>query len=167
MNKTLSISATSFTVRLTQILIPALLLVFICAGPSRADARSTALQQQFMTSLNTMVQYVQAAPSPSAKREIIGNFLNRMDHGMGMARAVLSEKDRRALDVMQAKVEAQYAELNGLQGSPKVADAELNHYAQYLQQNMEQAQAAYWGGGGVYLSVGALIIILILILILA
>src|ERR1700722_10372088 len=112
MNKTLSTSAPSFSIpltqRLTQILIPTLLLVFICVGPSRADARSTALQEQFLTSLNTMVQNVQAAPSSAAKREIIGNFLNRMDRGMGTARAVLSEKDRRTLDLIQAKVEAEY-----------------------------------------------------------
>jgi hypothetical protein len=164
MNKFLSFSA-SFSTRVTQILTFALLTVLMGVGTSRADARALGLQERFLATVNTMVRSVKATPEPAAKREIIANFLNRVDRGMGMAKVALSGNDRQALALAQAKVEAQYAELEGLKGYSKVADAELNHYAAYLQQNTEQAQA-YFGGGGIYLSVGALIIILIILLIL-
>jgi hypothetical protein len=157
MNKSLSLSI--------KTLVPAFLLVLASAGVSRAEGQSPALQERFQASVNTMVQSVQAAPDPAAKRAIIGSFLNRVDRGMEMAQGALPAKDGIALDLLRAKVQAQFAELNGLNGQPKVADNELNHFAGYIQQDMEQAQA-YWGGGGIYLSVGAIIIILILILLL-
>ncbi len=161
-----SLSLTSKAAAKTaRFLVPAFLLILLSTNPARAEGQSAALQERFQASVNTMVQNVRAAQDPVAKREIIGNFLNRVDRGMGMAENALPEKDGMALDLLRAKVQSQYAELNGLNGQPKVADEDLNHFAGYIQQDMEQAQA-YWGGGGVYLSVGAIIIILILILLL-
>jgi hypothetical protein len=130
------------------------------------------MMERFQVSVNTMVQNVHATQDPAVKREIIGNFLNRMDEAMGTTRAFLSQKDKPSFDAMRADVQAQYAELSGLKGTPKVADADLNHFADYVQQNMEQAARVYVEGGGrggyyFWYGGGAVILILILFILLA
>ncbi len=158
MNKLFSFSfRTSF--------LSALLLVFILNLPGRAEQPSAVLQERFKASVNTMVQQVQTAQDPVAKREILGNFLTRMDQRLGMVRGLIPEQDRAGLDVIRTKVESQYAELNGLNGKEKVTDADLNPFARYIQQDMEQSDA-YWTGGGLYISAGLLIFILVILLIL-
>jgi len=157
----------------TAALLPTLLLL-LAVVPARAADPAVSTESRFQASINDMVQNVQAAQDPAAKREIIGNFLNRIDRGMGIARFAVSKNDRPALDAMRANIQSQYAELNGLKGSPKVADADLNHFAVYIQQDMEQAGInGYWGRGGGYYGgrggffiYGGGFIILILILIL-
>ncbi len=140
--------------------IPAmtLLAAFAIAAPQRAAASSGALEARVKTSLNTVIQNVKETRDPVAKREMLGNFLARMDQGIETAKKGVSEKDGQALGALQLKLRSDYSELTGT-GNARIPDAQLNGFANYVQQDMEQAD------GGVYISVGALIIILILLLI--
>ncbi len=143
------------------------LLVLAMVGTGRADAGSSSIEERFKTSINVMVQKVERAENPSEKREIIGAFLLRMDRGMAMVQTFqsLSHEDEAGIVSARDKIHAQYEDLKGLNGHVKVSDADLNSYAAYIQQAMEQADA-YWTDGGLYISVGTLILILIIILIL-
>ena len=143
------------------------LLILLLVNVSRADTGSNAVQERFKTAVNSMVQQVQAANNPADKREIIGQFLHRMDQSVATVKFLepLSQKDNQALAAVQNKIRIQCNELNGLNGSDKISDGSLNAYAKYIQQDMEQADT-YWTGNGIYISVGTLILILILILIL-
>jgi len=153
-----------------KFLTPVFLLVFALSGPIHAGALTSNLMERFQVSVNTMVQNVHATQDPAVKREIIGNYLNRMDAAMGKTRGLLSAKDKPAFDAMRAGVQAQYAELSGTGGNPKVADANLNHFADYIQQNQEQAARVFvYGGGGYYFwyGGGAIILLIILFILLA
>ena len=126
-----------------------------------AKANAGSVDERFKVSLNAAIHKVTETRNPVAKREMLADFLTRMNQGLGMAQDAASEKDGQALNVLQLKIQADYAELNGF-GTAKIPDAELNHFANYIQQDMEQAS---YDNGGVYISVGGLIIILLLILI--
>ena len=135
-----------------------LMMVFVVVVTQRAAAGSGVLEERFKVSLNTAIQNVRETEDPIAKRKMLGDFLIRMDQGLGVAKAAVSEKDGRALDVLQLKLRTDYAELSG-HGTVKVPDADLNRFANYVQQDVEQA------AGGIYISVGGLIIILLLLII--
>ena len=145
MNRLISISTR------ISLLIFALVAVFV------AKANSGSLDERFKATVNTAIHNVQQTEDPVAKRKMLGDFLTRMNQGLGMAKDAVSEKDRQALNVLQLKIQADYAELNG-NGMMKVPDGELNHFASYVQQDVEQAS-------GVYISVVGLIIILLLLII--
>jgi len=123
-----------------------------------AKVNSSSLDERFKVSLNTAIVNIKETEDPVAKREMLGDFLMHANQAMGMAKDAVSQKDSQALNVLQLKIQADYAELNG-NGVAKVPDAELNHFAGYVQQDMEQA------AGGIYISVGGLILILVLLII--
>ena len=134
-----------------------LLMGFAMLAVLGAKANAGSVDEGFKISLNAAIQKVTETQDPVAKREMLADFLTRMNQGLGMAKDAVSEKDGQALNVLQLKIQADYAELNGF-GTAKIPDAELNHFAIYVQQDMEQADY-------VYISVGGLIIILLLLLI--
>lgn len=135
-----------------------LLMILAVAAVLAAKANSNSLDERINASLNAVILNVRETEDPIAKRQLLGNFLTRMDQGIGTAKSTVSEKDGRALDALRLKLQADYAELNGF-GTAKVPDAELNSFASYVQQDMEQADY-------VYISVGGLIIVLLLLLLL-
>ncbi len=147
------------------LVIPVFILVFALVSTARSEPTSVILQERFKASVNHMVEQVQESSNPDTKREIIGKFLTRTDQRLGMAAGMIPAGEQPAVNAVRAKIELQYDELNGLNGREKVADADLNAFAQYIQQDAEQADA-YWTGNGLYIGVGTLILILILILIL-
>jgi hypothetical protein len=143
--------------RFFSISAPMLVMVFAVVATQRAVASSGVLEERFKVSLNTVIHDVKETEDPVAKRKMLGDFLIRMDRGIGMAKGAVSEKDGQALSVLQLKLKTDYAELSG-HGTVKVPDADLNLFANYVQQDVEQA------AGGIYISVGGLIIILLLLI---
>ena len=75
----------------------------------------------------------------------------------------IEKEQRAALDMLQDKFAGYQAELKGLQGHDRVADRDLDAFAGFVQQDLEQAEVA-WDSGGIYLSVGAIIVILLVLL---
>ena len=153
--------------KLLSFFLPTFLLILATAVPGRTDAGLGSYEERFKSSVNAMVQKVEVTADPSQKREIIGQFLLRMDRSVAMVETFksLSREEESGIASLRDKIRSQYDELNGLKGHAKVADADLNSYAAYLRQDMEQADA-YWTGGGIYIGVGTLILILIILLIL-
>ncbi len=127
--------------------------------PLAAKADTGVLQESFKASLNKMVVKVKTEEDPAAKREILENYLARMDRGLEAAKVMVSEKDMPSLDALREKIEADRAELDGIRGHEKVANANLNRFADYVQQDVEQASY-------IYISTCGLLVLLIILLIL-
>jgi hypothetical protein len=152
--------------RVPRLAIQILLLTFFAAIGAQAGSGSDLVNQRVKASLNSMVQDVHAAESPAEKRAVLDRFLTKAERGARLAQVlpILSDENQRALNVLQGIFEGYAAELHGVPGQGAsqagVANGELNAFASYMQQNLEQAN------NGIYLSTGAIIIVLLIILIL-
>jgi hypothetical protein len=157
--------------KISTLLVSILLMTFALASGADAQTGSSGLNprisQQVKASLNTMVQEVHAAESPATKHAILTGFLGKVERGAVMAKHLpfLSAENRTALNVLQGKFGQYAADLRSMPepGTSRdgVAEGDLDSYASYVQQDLEQASS-----GGVYLSTGAIIIVLLIILIL-
>ena len=151
---------------LIRLRIISALALCLCAVASPLQARdgATLLEERFKTAINDMVREAEAAGDPTSRRELLRGFIVRMDDGLGMALegGALSEADRASLGALQARFQAYRAELDGRDGFARVEDADLGRFATYVQQDLEQAPV----GGGIYISAGALIVILLLLIVL-
>ena len=146
-------------------LIPALALsAAAVAAPLEARPGATALEEQFKSALNGVVQDVRAAEEAAAKRAALEEFTGRMDLGLEkiLGQGGLDEADRATLAALKSRFALYRAELQGKDGLARVEDESLDAFAAYIQEDLEQAPV----GGGIYISAGALIIILLLLLIL-
>jgi hypothetical protein len=148
-------------IRLAGILI----LASIAAAPARAADGGDAMRTRVKSALNEMVQEVKAAPTPQEKREVLENFLGKVERRSEWAQALpfVDDGNRAALAKLHDKFSAHRAELAGSGNGAPVADADLDAFASYVQNDLEQAEAS-WGNGGIYLSTGAVIIILLIII---
>ena len=140
------------------------------ALPAHADQAGQSegmLQARVKVALNGMVQDVKAAETPAAKREVLNHFIGKIEHRAEIAGKIpfLSAENHQALAMLQNKFGTYKAELQGTPGTSgtAVADKDLDAYASFVQQDLEQAEAS-WGNGGIYLSTGAVIIILLILI---
>jgi hypothetical protein len=133
------------------------------AGLAQASPNSGQLQERVKVALNGMVQEVKAAETPAAKREVMERFLNKVDRSSRMAeRLPLGEENRAALNMLKGRFAGYSAELAGTDGQVGVPDGDLDAFAGFMQQDLEQAAVS----GGVYLSTGAIIIVLLILILL-
>jgi len=129
-------------------------IAFLGMAALQTTAHSGSMDERFKSALNREIVKIKVMDNAADKRENLGNFLKRMDGGLEMAKTVVSEKDGQALGELQQKLAADKAQL------AKVADKDLNGFANYIQQDVEQADQV------IFISAGGLIIILIILLIL-
>ena len=136
--------------------------LFAAAAPVKAAPGSAILEEQYKAALSHLTQDVLQAPDPAVKRKILNHFMDGMQNGLRNAENLesLQAGDRQTVKTMADRFTAYKAELEGLDGFARVADADLNAFAGYVQQGMEQAPV----GGGVYLSGTVLIVILLLLI---
>jgi hypothetical protein len=139
---------------------PALLLGLLLVPQAEAQSTSSALEKHLKASYNEMVQDVRRTESPVEKREIIAGFLTRLDRGLGLVEKLVPESESAHIKAtrLRTTMKAHLDELNGMDMQGPTAGNTLNSFASYLQQDVEQAD-------GIYLSVGALIIILLILII--
>ena len=131
-------------------------------APAKAAPGAALVEEQYKAALSRLTQNVSQAQSPMEKREILQGFIDGMQDGLRKADALesLQDSDREALRSVAGKFSAYKAELDGMNGYTRVADADLDAFAGYIQQGMEQAPV----GGGIYLSGTAIIIILLVLI---
>jgi hypothetical protein len=142
-------------------------IIFITVSmalPAAASENHGLVREQLKTALNGMVQEVKKAESPAEKRAIMARFVHKAGRGAGMAEnlPLLSQEKHAALDMLQGKFSGYALELTGT-GSAGVADKDLDAFASFMQQDLEQAESS-WSSGGIYLSTGAVIIILLILI---
>ena len=148
--------------KLSAILTVLTLGLFAAAAPVKAAPGSAMLEEQYKAALSRLTQDVHQADDPAAKREILNRFIDGMRDGLRKAENLESvqDADRQSLKSMAGRFYAYKAELEGLDGFTRVADGDLNAFAGYVQQGMEQAPMS----GGIYLS-GTVLIVMLLLLI--
>jgi|GEM_PF-1351473 len=153
--------------KITGLFLFAFLFTVTLAVPAHADTKQEASQQSLLQSrlksaLNDMVQDVKTADKPADKRQILGAFIDKVEDRAEVIGAIpfLSKENKVALNRVQEKFAGYEAGLKGIGQSP-VADKDLDAYASFMQQDLEQAD---WGSGGIYLSTGAIIIILLILI---
>lgn len=146
--------------KLAILTAPLLLLTLLAVPSARAESPAVQLEQHLKTSYNDMVQDVRNARDPVEKREIIAGFLNRVDRGLGLVEKYVPASKPVHLEAadMRVKIQGYLADLNSMDLRGPAASGNLNQFAAFLQQDIEQAD-------GIYLSAGAIIIVLLIILI--
>jgi hypothetical protein len=105
---------------------------------------------------------VKAAAEPAQKRAILDDSFARMTKALDVAEhsPLISKADKAGIDQIRALVTDKQEELAGANGFDRVPDAQLNAFADYVVQDMEQADR------NLSISlVGLLLIIIIVILI--
>jgi hypothetical protein len=140
-------------------------LFTVLAAPQSARASDHGLlQERVKVSLNEMVTEVRTSESPAAKRAVMERFLDRFESRSRIAEKLpLNDEQRAGLTALQTRFAGYAGELKGTENASGVADKDLDAFASFMQQDLEQA-AASWGSGGIYLSTGAVIIILLILL---
>jgi hypothetical protein len=131
-----------------------LMFVLVQAG----NAQGTDDIQKYF---NDTALKVKATENPVEKREILNQSLQTMSTALDRVErsGLISKDDRASIDRFKATLQEKQDELAGLNGFGKVPDGQLNAFADYVVQDMQQAAET------VTISlVAALLIIIILIL---
>ena len=106
---------------------------------------------------------VKEATDPSQKREILDKSFEKMAKALNAVQSspLVSKDDKAGIDHFKAIINEKHDELAGLNGYERVPDEQLNAFADYVVQDMEQATQT------VTISVVTLLLIIIIIILLA
>ena len=131
--------------------------LLLVTGPARADVTP---HEQLKQHIHDAVEKVKAAPTAAEKRSILDDELRAMTTALNRARQMTDRSsEKESIDALRARVQEKLDELHGQNGYTAVPDGELDTFADYVQQDFEQADRV------VTISVTtALLIVLILLL---
>lgn len=131
-----------------------IVMILILAVTAQADGKGQ-LQKYFSDTANK----VKATENAAEKRAILQESFESMSGVLDMVQRApsISEADRAGLDRLQSTLKEKQDELAGVNGFERVADGQLNAFAQYVVQDMEQADQM------ITISVVTLLLILILV----
>lgn len=125
-------------------------------------AQSDKAVDMFKKHVNDVVQKVEKAEKPEAKRELLNTSFDKLltsfDRVENMK--VLSAADQTSLNNLKGTITEKKNELNGLNGFKRVPDNQLNNFANFVQQDLEQADST------ITISVTVLLLIIILLILL-
>ncbi|XWN36844.1 MAG: hypothetical protein ROO71_12885 [Balneola sp.] len=115
----------------------------------------------FKKHINKMVENVEKAESPESKREILNNSFNDLITAIEKVEAmsVVPETEKKGLTSFKADIQDKQNELNGENGFVGVSNSNLNNFANFIQQDLEQADT-------VTIGVTTLLLIIIILLLL-
>jgi ribosomal protein S20 len=132
-------------------------MMFVLATPVNADAKSE-LKQYFSKAADK----VKATENADEKREILNEAFNDMSKILDkvLSSELISESDYAGIEQYKATLQQKQNELQGINGFERVPDAQLNTFADYVVQDMEQADST------ITISVIALILIILLVVLL-
>ena len=138
-------------------------LVLLSAATTRAAEVSNSLPESFKSSINRMVLKVKATENAGDKRQVIGDYLTGMAQSLEQVQKIwpINEADRIAIASLSQKLSADLSELKGEGQFEKVPDRDLNRFAGFIQQDLEQAGIS---GGGLYISTGVLVLVIVLLI---
>lgn len=141
----------------------ALLVVFgllSVLGTARADVNPREKLKQHVRS---MVQKVKAAPTAEKKRTLLDEKLSGMIDALNRAEtmATLSPIDQKGIDALRTRLQEKLDELHGQNGYKAVPAGQLNSFADYVQQDFEQADRTLT----ISLTTALLVLILLILLV--
>jgi len=127
-----------------------------------ASAQSDKAVNMFKKHVNNVVQQVENVENPQEKRELLNTSFDKLlgsfDRVENMR--VLSQADQSSLNQLRANITEKKNELNGLNGYKRVQNNQLNNFANFVQQDLEQADST------ITISVTVLLLIIIILLLL-
>jgi len=131
--------------------------MFVLAIPVNADEKGE-LKQYFSKAADK----VKATENANEKREILNESFNSMSKVLDevLSSGLISESDYTGIEEYKAALQEKQNELEGSNGYQRVPDAQLNSFADYVVQDMEQAD------GTITISVIVLILIILLVVLL-
>lgn len=140
----------------TALRLTLMMLVMAFAGVARGQDR---LQDHFSDAAGK----VKAEADPAQKRAILDESFTHMIEALDKVRSspLISKDDKAGIDRFKVVIQEKQDELAGLNGFERVPDAELNAFADYVVQDMEQADQQ------ITISLTALLLILIIVILLA
>lgn len=132
-------------------------MMFVLAIPVNADGKDE-LKQYF----NKAANKVKMTENVDEKREILNESFNSMSKILDKVQssALISKDDHDGIDRLKAIVQDKQDELAGINGYERVPDTQLNAFADYVVQDMEQADQM------ITISIVVLLLIIILIVLL-
>lgn len=148
--------------RLASRLVPVAVLAIVfglVTAPALADVNP---REKLKQHVRDIVKSVKTAPTAAKKRSILDEKLRNMVKALNRAEEMgnLSPQDQSAINALRTQLQEKIDELNGLNGYEAVPDHQLDSFADYVQQDFEQADRV------VTISLtSALLIILLIILV--
>jgi hypothetical protein len=141
----------------------AVLVLVAIAAPLFADNAQTRLENRLKEYFNNLLLEVKQTKDPAEKRALLNESLERFLTAMDRLQKLpfLNQEQREGLARFDAEVQEKHDELNGAAGFAMVANADLDDFAGYVVQDLEQAARSY-----ILISTAALIIIIIVVLVL-
>jgi septal ring factor EnvC (AmiA/AmiB activator) len=132
-------------------------LIFALAIPVNADGKDELKQFYSKTA-----DKVKATENADEKREILNESFNNMSNVLDkvLSSVLISESDRVGIEQYKATLQEKQNELEGINGYERVQDSQLNSFANYVVQDMEQADST------ITISVIALLLIIIIVILL-
>jgi hypothetical protein len=144
-------------------IVLAMLFTLLIIQPVLARENQPKLEDTLKEYISEIAVKIQSTEDPVEKREILTTALEKIIRTFDALEDVpaISQKKRAALASLRQDFKDKYNELNGLNGFERVADEELDNFAVYIMQDLEQAR------NYITLSLGALLLIILVIIILA
>jgi hypothetical protein len=126
--------------------------------PARADLTP---QERLKRHVRDVVQTVKAAPTAARKRAILDEKLRGMIEALDRAeRMPALPQDRAGIEALRGRLQEKLDELHGRDGYEAVPANQLDAFADYVQQDIEQADS-------ITISLTTALLILILVILLA
>jgi len=130
----------------------------LVAAPAHADLTP---QDRLKRHVRDVVQTVKAAPTAARKRAILDEKLRGMIEALDRAEQMTAlPQDRAGIDALRARLQEKLDELHGRGGYEAVPANQLDAFADYVQQDIEQADS-------ITISLTTALLILILVILLA
>jgi hypothetical protein len=129
-------------------------------GTAHADVNPRKKLKQHVRS---MVQEVKAAPTAEQKRALLNEKLRGMIDALNHAESIadLSPSDQDGIDALRTRLQEKIDELHGQNGYEAVPASQLNSFADYVQQDFEQADRTLT----ISLTTALLVLILLVLLV--
>src|SRR5690554_4454600 len=117
------------------------LVIALIAFLSPLKAQSSKAQEIIKKNINEMVIDVERTSNPTEKRKVLNKTFDKFFTTIERVEKMesVSADDKAGLNEFKASFVEKKNELNGLNGFAKVPDIQLNNYANFVQQNFEQA----------------------------
>ncbi len=134
------------------------IMLLACSVVMAQASGNEKLQQYF----NNAAIEAKAVSDPVEKRAILSSSLNKMSKALDIAETMgsVSATDRAGIQRFRTSLNEKQAALAGTNGQTRISDDKLNNYANYLVQDMEQADTI------VSISLVTLLLIIIIIILL-
>lgn len=134
-----------------------IVMMLALALPAYAGGKGQ-LQRYFSDAANKVKATENVAEKRAILRKSFGSMSGALETVQGSP--LISQADREGIDRLQSALNEKQDELAGVNGFERVADGQLNAFAQYVVQDMEQAEPV------LTISLVSLLLIIILVVLL-